>query len=431
MHMDKKKNEPGDNANVDLSPEEIEFRDLIERNGVKLPKSGDTVVGIVLSASNAEVRLDIDGVITGVVRGRELYPEADEYGNLKPGDQTEATVIDTENENGELELSFRFAGQEKAWRTLHESFEQKTIIPVKILSANKGGLLAAYRQISGFLPVSQLSPENYPRVEGGDKSKILDKLRRFVGTEMPVKVITLDEKEDKIIFSEKEAWVERQKHIIAKYKVGTEVEGEITAVTDFGVFIRFGENLEGLIHISELAWQRIDHPANLYKVGDNIKAVIIQMDGSKVFLSAKRLIKDPWENVGVKYAVGQNVKGRILKINPFGLFVGLDDDIHGLAHVNSLKIAPGQRIQDCYKEGSDLNFVIISMDPNEHRLGLAVAEEVADTTIKEEADTKKAAKKAKTEEAQASDSTKERESKTKAKSKQPKAKSATKEKKKK
>jgi small subunit ribosomal protein S1 len=358
--------EPGD------SDEVKEFKKLLEKNAIKLPKVGDTVEGTVIAASNAEVRLDIDGVMTGVVRGRELYPEADEYGELKPGDTTEATVIEEENENGELELSFRFAGQEKAWRTLREAHEKRTVLHVKILSANKGGLLAAYRQINGFLPVSQLSPENYPRVEGGDKSKILDKLRKFVGNEMPIKVITLDEKEDKIIFSEKEAWVERQRDIISKYKVGTQVEGEVTAVTDFGVFIKFGENLEGLVHISELAWQRIDNPGTLHKIGDTLKAEIIQMDGSKVFLSAKRLQHDPWQEVEKKFEVGQTVKGSVLKVNPFGLFVGLDNDIHGLAHINSLGIEDGKKVQEIFKEGENYDFTIISLDPKEHRLGLSI-----------------------------------------------------------
>ena len=261
--------------------EDDDYKTLMEKATIKVPQVHDTVIGTVLSASKAEVRMDIDGILTGVVRGRELYEEADEYSGLKPGDEVEATVIEEENENGELELSFRFAGQEKAWTGLREAFEKGGIIKVKVADANKGGLMAHFKQINGFIPVSQLAPENYPRVNGGDKSKILEKLRDFAGKEFNVKVITLDEKEDKIIFSEKEAWNEKQKDIINKYKEGTVVEGTITAITDFGVFISFGENLEGLIHISELAWQRIEDPNDLYKIGDKIKAEVISLDGSK------------------------------------------------------------------------------------------------------------------------------------------------------
>ncbi|MFH0892628.1 MAG: S1 RNA-binding domain-containing protein [Candidatus Falkowbacteria bacterium] len=370
----------------EVSSDGEEFKDLLDRNVVKVPQVGELVRGKVITASKAEVKLDIDGVMTGVVRGPELYEEDDEYATLKPGSEVDATVIDDENENGELELSFRIAGQERAWAGIQDAYENKKIIRVRIVDANKGGLLAKYRQIAGFLPVSQLAPENYPRVSGGDKSKILDKLRSFAGQEFEVKVITLEEKDDKIIFSEKEAWNEKQQDVISKYKVGTSIEGKITAITDFGVFVSFGENLEGLIHISELAWQRIDDPGDLYKVGDTIKAEVISLENSKIFLSAKKLLKDPWENVGEKYKLGQTVPGIILKVNPFGLFVKLDDEIHGLAHVSQLSLSPGQRIYDKYKAKETINFEIVSMEPKEHRLGLAHSDRLDAKIEKKEAE---------------------------------------------
>src|SRR3989339_2121974 len=355
----------------EVSSDGEEFKDLLDRNVVKVPQVGELIRGKVITASKAEVKLDIDGVMTGVVRGPELYEEDDEYATLKPGEEVDATVIDNENENGELELSFRIAGQARAWAGIQDAHENKKIIRVRIVDANKGGLLAKYRQIAGFLPVSQLAPENYPRVSGGDKSKILDKLRSFAGQEFEVKVITLEEKDDKIIFSEKEAWNEKQQDVISKYKVGTAIEGKITAITDFGVFVSFGENLEGLIHISELAWQRIDNPADLYRVGDKIEAEVIGLENSKIFLSAKKLLKDPWGNIEAKYKLGQSVKGLILKVNPFGLFIKLDDDIHGLGHISQLGLAPKQKINEKFKAGTELDFEIVSMEPKDHRLGLA------------------------------------------------------------
>lgn len=375
-----------------------DFNDLLARNTVKVPQVGELIKGKVITASKAEVKLDIDGFMTGVVRGPELYEEDNEYATLKPGDEVDATVIDNENENGELELSFRIAGQARAWAGIQDAYENKKIIRVRIVDANKGGLLAKYRQIAGFLPVSQLAPENYPRVSGGDKSKILDKLRSFAGQEFEVKVITLEEKDDKIIFSEKEAWNEKQQDVISKYKVGTAIEGKITAITDFGVFVSFGENLEGLIHISELAWQRIDDPADLYRVGDTIRAEVISLENSKIFLSAKKLITDPWHNVGEKYKLGQLVKGTILKVNPFGLFVKLDDDIHGLAHISQLELAPAQRIYDKYKPKDVINFEIVSMEPKEHRLGLAHFEKSADKSVAGAEESVKTEKKKKKEE---------------------------------
>jgi ribosomal protein S1 len=358
--------------NTKVSDSTSDFALLMKEEGFKIPQVGDTVFGKILSASKAEVRLDIGGVMTGVVRGRELYFEASEFSKLKPGEEIEATVIDAENENGELELSFRFAGQEKTWQAIMEAYEKKQPIKVKISAANRGGLLVMYTQIPAFLPVSQLSPENYPRVAGGDKTKILEKLKSLVGQEIEVKIITLDRKEEKLVVSEKDAWQEKQKDFISQYKVGDTVEGRIIAVTGFGVFVNFGGNLEGLIHISELAWQRIEDPSETYKVGDHISAQIINIEGAKIFLSAKKLIADPWSEVAKRYEVGQTVTGSILKVNPFGLFVELDSDIHGLAHVSQLGLVTGQKIEDIFKTGDKMEFEIISLDINEHRLGLAM-----------------------------------------------------------
>ena len=368
-----------------------DFAELLDKDAFQAPKAGDTVAGTVLSASKAEVRLDIDGILTGIVRGQELYEEADEYSNLKPGDEVEATVVEEENENGELELSFKYAGQERAWVNLREAHKDKTSIKVKITGANRGGLVANLGQISGFLPVSQLSPEKYPRVSGGDKGKILEKLKSFVGQEMEVMVVSLSEegREDKIIFSEKDVWSEKRKSVMEEYKIGTAVEGTISAIADFGVFINFGDGLEGLVHISELAWQRIDNPANLFKVGDKIKAEIIDINGSKIFLSAKKLLKDPWENAAKKYKIGQIAKGVIIKINPFGLFVKLDAEIHGLAHISQLRLAPGQKINDVFKVNDKKEFTVVSVEPKEHRLGLEAKSEKAEDKKAESKKTEK------------------------------------------
>ncbi|HRH32831.1 MAG TPA: S1 RNA-binding domain-containing protein [bacterium] len=358
--------------NSKISEGSGEFAALIKDDVFKIPQVGDTVIGKILTASKAEVRLDIGGVMTGIVRGRELYFEASEYSKLKPGSEIEATVIDAENEFGELELSFRHAGQEKTWQALMEAYEKKQPIKVKISAANRGGLLVMHAQVPAFLPVSQLSPENYPRVAGGDKTKILEKLKSLVGQETEVKIITLDRKDEKLVVSEKDAWQEKQKDFISQYKVGDTVEGRIIAVTGFGVFVNFGGNLEGLIHISELAWQRIEDPSEIYKVGDMIQAQVINIEGAKIFLSAKKLLSDPWVEVAKRYEIGQTVKGSVLKVNPFGLFVELDADIHGLAHVSQLGLITGQKIEDLFKSGDKLDFEIISLDINEHRLGLAM-----------------------------------------------------------
>lgn len=344
---------------------------LADKDWLKIPKVADVVKGKIISVAKNEIRVDIEGYKTGVVRGRELFAEAGEYADLKVGDEVAATVIDMENELGEVELSFRYAGQQKAWETLRKMMETGELVPAKIIEANKGGLLARVNHVNGFLPVSQLSPDNYPRVTGGDKIKILEKLKSFVGQSMNVKVIDVNEREEKLIVSEKAVWEEAQKGVLDKYKVGDVVEGVITAIADFGVFVKF-DNLEGLVHISEIAWQRIDHPRDLVKVGDPVKAEIIGIEGSKLFLSMKKLIQDPWKAVGEKYKVGDVVEGKVLKVNPFGFFVELDRDIHGLAHISELSKKPIKNVADIGKVGDTLKFKIVSIEPEQHRLGLSL-----------------------------------------------------------
>ncbi|MGI5827332.1 MAG: 30S ribosomal protein S1 [Patescibacteria group bacterium] len=352
---------------------EVDFGKLLESDKIRIPQVGDVIKGRVITASKSEVKLDIDGILMGIVRGPELYYEAPEFSDLNPGDEIEATVIEEENESGLVELSFRAVGQEKAWQLLREAYRNKETIKVKITDANKGGLLARFRQIAGFLPVSQLAPDNYPRVSGGDKSRILEKLKSFIGQEMEVTVITLSESDNKIIFSEKDIWNRRQKPTLDKYQVGMVVEGKITAITNFGVFVNFDEGMEGLIHISELAWQRIDSPSELYQVGDKVKAEIVSVDGAKIFLSLKRLMTDPWLEASAKYKIGQIVPGSILKVNPFGLFVKLDEEIHGLAHVSQLGLGAKEKIGDIFKVDEVRDFEIVNISPEEHRLGLKLA----------------------------------------------------------
>jgi ribosomal protein S1 len=350
-----------------------EFSKLIsDPQYIKLPKIGDVVKGKVISVSKSEVHLDINGIKTGVVRSRELYNESDEYGHLKIGDIVEATVIELENEIGEMELSFRYAGQQRAWDSLRDLMKKGEVISVKINDANKGGLMVKIGHISGFLPVSQLIPEHYPRVEGGDKNKILEFLKKFVNQSLKVKVLDIDEKEDKLIVSEKAAWEEAQEKIISKYKVGDKIKGKITAVTDFGVFVEFDNKMEGLVHISELAWQRIDDPRDFVKIGDVVAAEIINIEGTKIFLSMKKLKEDPWAHVAAKYKINDIVSGKVLKANPFGLFVELDSDIHGLAHISELSDKPIADLSQIAKPGDTLKFRIISIEPKDHRLGLSL-----------------------------------------------------------
>ncbi|HNU96330.1 MAG TPA: S1 RNA-binding domain-containing protein [Candidatus Magasanikbacteria bacterium] len=374
-----------------------DFKTLLAENLVIFPKVGDIVKGKVLSVDKGEVRIDVEGVTTAIVRGAEIFTESQEYANLKPGDEVEGTVIDLENENGEMELSFKVAGMQRVWDNLRKWMKDGITVKAKVLAANKGGVMMQVGAVAGFMPVSQLNPDHYPRVMGGDKNRILEKLQELIGKDLEVKVIDVDENDEKLIVSEKSVWDDAQKAVLEAYKVGDTVDGEVSALTSFGAFIKFGQGLEGLIHISEIAWQRIDHPKDLLKVGDRVQAQIIQLDHSKIYLSMKRLIEDPWKLVKDKYKIGDTVKGKILKIEPFGLMIGLDKDIHGLAHVSELSDEPIANIQSKFQIGTEMDFTVVSLEPTEHRLGLRVAgvkgkakkEEKAD---KEEKSEKKAKK---------------------------------------
>lgn len=338
----------------------------------QVPRVGQMVNAKVISVSSNEAHLDIEGLTTGVVRGRELIDESGTYSDLKVGDQVQATVMELENEGGEMELSFRQAGHQKAWSDLMTLMKEEKIISVPVTEANKGGLMVRVGWIDGFLPVSQLTVEHYPRVEGGDKNRILELLNRFIGQELKVKLIDVDEKESKLIVSERAAWEEKQQKVISQYKMGDIIDGVVTGVVDFGAFIEFGDSLEGLVHISELAWQRIDDPNDFVKVGDKVKAKIISIEGSKISLSMKSLKKDPWQAALAKYKVGQTVEGKVLKVNPFGIFVELDKDIHGLAHISELSEQRINNPSEVVKVGRDYKFKILSIDPDNHRLGLSM-----------------------------------------------------------
>ncbi len=352
-----------------------EFGKLWKDYVLKIPGVGDIIKGAIVSLDSGAVRIDVAGITTGVVRGEELQDESDQYSALNIGDEVEATVIDEENENGEMELSFRTAGHQRVWDRMMKLMTDGVSIKSKIHDANKGGLMMKIDSLSGFMPVSQLNPDHYPRVPGGDKIRILEQLRKMIGSELTVKVIDVNPAEDKLIVSEKAVWEDEQKSVLEAYKIGAIVEGEISAVTSFGAFVRFGEGLEGLVHISEIVWQRIDHPRDVLKVEDKVRAQIIDLNKSKIYLSLKRLVDDPWKSVKDRYQVGQVVDGIVHKIEPFGLMIKLDNDIHGLAHISELSNAEIHDVEELKKMftiGQSYKFEIVNIEPAEHRLGLKV-----------------------------------------------------------
>src|SRR3989344_6927709 len=350
------------------------MQELLAQDGaeINVPKAGDILEGRVLTISKNEVYVDIPGIGLGVVRGRELYDESVRITTLKVGDTVLALVVESENKDGNIEMSFRAAGQERIWQTLSERLRSREVVKTKILEANKGGLMVEVNGVIGFLPVSQLSSEHYPRVEEGDKNKILEVLKSYVGKIFDVQIITADANDEKLIVSEKAVGEAELRSKISQLPIGTVVEGEVSGIVELGIFIKFGEGLEGLVHISELAWTRIDHPKDVYKVGQKVKAQVISIDRDRISLSIKRLQPDPWAEAIKKYQVGQKVMGKVTKVMPFGAFVELDPDIYGLVHSVELSNEEVKDPADIVQIGDEKEFKIISIEPQEHRLGLSL-----------------------------------------------------------
>jgi len=348
--------------------------ELLKNNSLKPPRVGEIIEGKVIAKERGALFLDLGVIGAGIIYGKEFYEAKDSLKNLKIGDNVFAKIVDLENEEGYLELSNSQAGKELTWGELRQKREEGEMIRIKISGANKGGLLAEISGISGFLPVSQLSPVNYPKVEGGETTKILKELQKFVGKELEVQIFDLDPKTNKLILSEKLKETKKIKESLKNYKVGDVIDGEIIGIVDFGAFIKFGkENLEGLIHISELDWTIIEDPSRIVKIGQIVKAKIINISDDKVFLSLKALKQDPWKDIEEKYKKGDIIKGKVTKLNPFGAFVQVTPKIQGLCHISEFNSQ--KKMEEKIKIGKKYNFQILEIRPEEHRMTLALLEE--------------------------------------------------------
>lgn len=350
------------------------MKELLDRNSLfRPPKVGDIIKGKVMTKEKGAIFFDLGTLGTGIVYGKEFLEAKNIIRDLKIGDEVFVKIIEPKNDEGYIELSLSQAGQEIAWKEIKEKKEKGEIVKIKIQNANKGGLLAETAGLQGFLPVSQLSQKNYPKVEGADGNKILKELQKFVGKEMEVKIYDFDPKEKKLIFSERAIETEKIKELLQNYKVGQVVDVVVSGVVDFGVFVKFQKDeIEGLIHISELDWKIIEDPSKVVKVGDKLQAKIININDDKIFLSLKALKKDPWERLEEKYKKGDLVVGKVTKFNPFGAFVQITDEIQGLCHISEFE--ERVRMEEKLKVGQEYKFEIIEIKPSEHRLTLKFVE---------------------------------------------------------
>lgn len=337
------------------------------------PDVGDIVEGVVVAIDRARVFVDIPPFGTGVIYGREYMTARDMIKNINVGDSVKGKIIDRENENGYVELSLKEARQALVWSDAEKAMKSEEVLELPIKEANKGGLIVSWQGIDGFLPASQLKAEHYPRVGDGNKDEILKELRKLVGQKLSLTIIGVQPKEGKLIFSEKgKEAKEDRKDIALKYNVGDELNCEVTGVVDFGIFLKLEDGLEGLVHISEIDWSLVEDPRALYKLGDKVKAKIIEIKDGKVSLSIKALKTDPWMTAAEKFKKGDTVSGVVIKFNKHGALVSIQEGVAGLVHVS--EFGDEKKLKATLSLGKSYQFTITLFEPKEHRMTLSFAE---------------------------------------------------------
>lgn len=345
------------------------MKDLLLQEEFDLPKAGQILSGDIVSISKSNVFVDLGPMGMGIVYPGQFYDNPDRMKQLKAGDKVSAILLEVENDDGYRELSLKAAQMTTAWQDIKTKMDAGELINTVIININKGGLIVEVSGIQGFLPLSQLSAEHYPKVEGGDTTKIVQTLQKFKGQTFTVKIIDFSEEENKLIVSEKAIKDEAAKEELAKLKVGDLVEGEITEVTDFGAFVRISQSLDALIHSSEIDWKFIENPKEILHTGDHIQAKIINLDNDRVSLSLKALKDDPWLKVEEKYSVGQKVKGKILRLKNNAAFVELEGDIIAFLPITE---TGGKPLSELVEVGKEYDMAIVSIDAADHKMTLTL-----------------------------------------------------------
>ncbi len=329
--------------------------------------AGDTVKGKVLSVKKHEILLDLGPQGVGLVPRKE----ASFARNLNVGDEVSASVIEAEMDDGYVLLSLRKAVKDKGWDEITTKLESSETIDVVPFDANRGGLLVEYEGIRGFLPVSQLSAEHYPRVGSADKDEILQRLNSLVGKTIKARILDASKKDNKLILSEKEAIKDGLAKRFAELNVGDIVKGVVTGVVDFGVFVNV-DGIEGLVHISEISWERVSNPSDYVKVGDQIEAKIIAIDKERLSLSVKQLTEDPWISEVEPLKKGSKVEGTITRITPFGAFVQISPAVEALVHVSELGEGSDVDPEKIFTLNERKEFKVLDIDKEGRKISLSI-----------------------------------------------------------
>ena len=357
--------------NIDQNEEKIV---RVESDLANMPHVGEMVEGRVITLTSKEVYIDLGILGTGVVMGREFITARDLIKNLNVSDTISGNIVEMENEDGYVELSLRNAKQNMVWSEAQKAIDEKKVFEMSPHSANKGGLLLEWHGVSGFLPASQLSQDNYPNVQSGDKDLIIKELRKLVGEKLKVVIIMIDPKEGKLIFAEHTDGAAKGavpgKQVPNKYSIDDVLECEVSGIVDFGIFLKLEEGTEGLVHLSEMDWSLVDNPRTLYRVGDKVKAKIIGIENGKISFSIKALTNDPWIEAAKKYSVDQKVKGVVIKYNKHGALVSLEQGVAGLIHVS--EFADEAELKKELTLGQVYEFKIKTFEPNERKMTMVL-----------------------------------------------------------
>jgi small subunit ribosomal protein S1 len=352
-------------------------------NQIKTFSRGDIVEGTVVDVRDGLLIVDIGFKSEGIVAGKELKSELVDWRELEVGDKVMVYVVKPEDEEGQLVLSIRRTQQATAWLNLVKAKEENKIVEAVVVESNNGGLIVEIgKDIRGFIPTSQLDASRVysggVRQVGKDiSSKVQKKLSGLIGEKISTRIIELDREKNRIILSEKMVTqardLEQREKTLNKVKEGDTLEGTVSGITPFGVFIN-AEGLEGLVHLSELSWDKVEDIGNLYSVGEKVNVMVIGVSdgGKRVAYSIKRLQKDPWSEAIAKYKVGDIVEGEVQKVVPYGAFVRIDKGLNGLIHISELSDKLVKDPADIVSEGDEVKVKILSISSTERHLGLSL-----------------------------------------------------------
>jgi small subunit ribosomal protein S1 len=342
---------------------------------VDLPQPGEIRTGMIASISHSQILVSIGAKSEGVISGRDLDQlSAEERDALKVGQEVHVYVVNPEDDNGNVVLSFKRAQEQLSWENADKLLESNNVIESKITGFNKGGLIVAVEGLRGFVPSSQVSALRRTQTTGDTPEQ---RWQKMVGQPITVRVVEVDRERRRLILSERAASTESRQslkeRVLDELEQGKVYTGRVTSLANFGAFINVN-GADGLVHLSELSWDHIEHPKEVLEVGQEIKVKVINVDREKkrIGLSVRALQEDPWRSRVQKYSVGQLVEGVITRLTKFGAFARLEGDIEGLIHISEIAEHRIEHPKEVLKEGEVKSLRVIRIDADQHRIGLSL-----------------------------------------------------------